>query len=85
MAKRETQSSKRWATFREIAEHFGVSETTVRLGRGVFATLRRVPLTGDCVRVPRADFEKLDRDMERAAVALDDGNVVPLEGRRKTA
>jgi hypothetical protein len=64
------QPSKRWATFQEIADHFCVSETTVREGRGVFARLRRVPLTPGRIVVPRADFERLDREMERAAVAL---------------
>ena len=70
--KPERKPSARWMTYREIADHFRVSEATVRLGRGVFARLRRVALTKGRVVVPRADFEKLDRDMERAAAALDD-------------
>ncbi len=63
--------SPKWATFQEIAAHFQVSEATVRLGRGAFAKLRRVSLTENRIVVPRADFERLDREMERASVALD--------------
>jgi transposase len=59
-------------SYREIAEYFGVGEATVRLGCGVFARLRRVALSDKCVRVPRADFDRLVRLMERRAVALDE-------------
>jgi hypothetical protein len=62
--------SPKWMTFREVADYFRVSEATVRLGRGVFGRLRRVPLTQNRIVVLRADFEKLDREMERCAVAL---------------
>jgi hypothetical protein len=64
------QPSPKWMTFREVADYFRVSEATVRLGRGVFARLRRVPLTENRIVVLRADFEKLDREMEQASVAL---------------
>lgn len=66
---KQTYSSK-WMTYKEVAAHFRVSEATVRLGRGVFARLRRVPLTEGRTVVLRADVEKLDREMERAAVTL---------------
>lgn len=63
--------SEKWATFQEIAAHFCVSEATVRLGRGAFASLRRVPLGPRRIVVPRADFERLDRELEKSAVSLD--------------
>lgn len=78
----ERPLSNRWMTFRQVADHFQVSEATVRLGRGVFARLRRVSLSRNRVVVLRADVERLDREMERAAVALE---VVSIESRRKTA
>lgn len=74
----------KWMTFREVADFFRVSEASVRLGRGVFGRLRRVPLSEKRIVIPRADVEKLDREMERAAVAP--SPVVSIEeGRRKTA
>jgi DNA-binding transcriptional regulator YhcF (GntR family) len=54
----------------EVATHFRVSETTVSRGLGVFGRLRRVQLTARRVVFVRTDVERLDRDMERAAVAL---------------
>ncbi len=45
------------------------SETTVRKGRGPFARLRRVTV-GRRTLILRTDFIKLDRELERAAVAL---------------
>jgi hypothetical protein len=78
--RKEKPRSSRWATFAEIAAHFCVSEPTVRLGRGVFAGLRRVPLTEHRIVVPRADFERLDREMERASCALDDDGRGKEEG-----
>lgn len=71
MPKKEKARSAKWATFREIADHFGVSVTTVRLGRGAFASLRRVPLSENRIAVLREDFEQLDRELEQAAVSLD--------------
>lgn len=82
--KRERPPSKKWATFQEVADHFCVSEVTVRLGRGVFGRLRRAPLTDGRTVVLRADFERLDRDMEREAVAPS-GEVVQLAERRRSA
>lgn len=55
----------------EVAEHFRVSVTTVSRGLGVFARLRRVPLTGHRVLYVRSDVEALSRKLERAAVALE--------------
>jgi hypothetical protein len=69
--KRERPLSPKWITFRQVADHFQVSEATVRLGRGVFATLKRVPVGDKRVLIPRAEVERLDRALERAAVALD--------------
>ena len=73
----------KWMTFREVADFFRVSEASVRLGRGVFARLRRVPLSERRIVIPRSDVERLDRDMERAAVAP--GVVSIDEGRRRSA
>ena len=75
--------------YREVAAYFGVSEATVRQGRGVFARLRRVTLTvghkgkAGRVGIPRGDVEKLGREMEQASRALVE--VVPLMERRKRA
>lgn len=81
--KEKTYSSK-WMTYQQVADHFQVSEATVRLGRGVFSRLRRVPLCNRRTVVLRADVERLDREMERAAVSL--SPVVSIdEGRRKSA
>ena len=85
--KQERPRSPRWATIKEISEHFCVSEPLVREGRGVFARLRRVKLTDNRVVVLRSDFERLDREMERAAVAIEDAppDVAHIDDRRKTA
>lgn len=69
--RRERPPSPSWVTFQEIADHFLVGEASVRLGRGVFARLRRVQLTDKRIVVLRKDFEQLDRDMEKVAVSLD--------------
>jgi hypothetical protein len=68
------QLSSKWMTFKQVAQHFCVSEATVRLGRGVFGRLRRVPLSAGRVVVPRSDVDKLDRELERRAVALSSPN-----------
>lgn len=74
--------SSKWMTYKEVAAHFRVSEATVRLGRGVFANLRRVALTAGRTVVLRSDVEKLDREMEREASAP--SAVVSIdEGRRR--
>ncbi|HEV2862881.1 MAG TPA: hypothetical protein VGX48_17830 [Pyrinomonadaceae bacterium] len=79
-----TQSySSKWMTYKEVAAHFRVSEATVRLGRGVFSKLRRVPLTAGRTVVLRADVEKLDREMVRAAFAPSPAVVSIEEGRKR--
>lgn len=76
MSRKKSQApSSRWMSFREVAEHFRVSETTVREGVGVFARLRRVPITPKRVVLVRSDVERLDREMERAARALDESDM----------
>lgn len=77
--------SKKWMSYAEVAEHFGVSEATVRLGRGAFGRLRRVALTERRVVIPRADVERLDREMERSALPLTPDVVSIQTRRRKTA
>jgi hypothetical protein len=66
----ERAPSSRWMTTKEVAGHFCVSEATVRLGRGVFAHLRRVPVTEKRVVYVRTDVERLSRMLERTAVAI---------------
>jgi hypothetical protein len=68
--RRKRPLSSKWMTYQQIADHFTVSEATVRLGRGVFGRLRRVPLSEKRVVVLRSDVERLDREMERVAVAI---------------
>lgn len=66
--KRERQPSAKWMTLQQVADHYQVSDTTIRVGRGKYATLRRVP--GKPILIPREDVEKLDRQMERDAKSL---------------
>jgi hypothetical protein len=80
----ERKASSKWMTFAEVAEHFAVSEATVRLGRGVFSRLRRAPITEGRTVVLRADVERLDRELERLAQPLT-GDVVRMEEHRRSA
>jgi hypothetical protein len=69
--RRKTENpSTRWMSIAEVAAHFRVSETTVSRGLGVFARLRRVRLTERRIVFVRTDVERLDRQMESAAVAI---------------
>jgi hypothetical protein len=52
-------SSSQWVTLREAADHFRVSETTIRLQRPPFDSLRHRKV-GRRTLIPRADIEKLD-------------------------
>lgn len=71
MGRRKAENpSTRWMSIAEVASHFRVSETTVSRGLGVFARLRRVQLTERRIIFVRTDVERLDRQMERAAVAI---------------
>ena len=60
----------RWMTTKEVAELFCVSAATVSRGVGVFARLRRVPVTEKRVIYVRTDVERLSRMLERAAVTI---------------
>jgi len=81
----EPAFSLKWATLEEVATHFRVSTTTVRLGRGPFALLRRVTV-GKRTLILRADFAKVDRELERSAVDLTGAGVADTEeGRSRRA
>jgi len=84
MSKRERKPSYKWATLQEVATHFCVSTTTVRLGRGPFARLRRVTI-GQRTLVLRAEFARVDRELERSAVDLTGGVTDIEEGRQRPA
>jgi hypothetical protein len=81
---RQRKPSFKWATLQEVADHFCVHETTVLRGTGVFARLRRVPLTEGRTVVLRSDFERLDRELEREAQSLT-GDLVQMDEHRKRA
>lgn len=51
--------SSQWMTLQETADHFRVSETTIRKQRPPFDTLRHRKVGGRTL-IPRADVEKLD-------------------------
>ena len=57
-------------TLTEVADHYCVSPETVRRGSGVLGRLRQVQITDGRVLIPRADVDKLDRYLERIAIAL---------------
>ena len=57
-------------TLTEVADHFCVSRETVRRGTGALGRLRQVQITDGRVLIPRADVDKLDRYLERIAVAI---------------
>jgi len=63
--------STRWMSLQETADHYRVSEATIRLGLGVFAELYRVNV-GRRVLIMRSSVDALDRRLERAAVKLRD-------------
>lgn len=79
-ARRERQPSLKYMTLQQAADHFCVDESTIRKGLGVFHRLALVP-TGRRTLVLRSSVDRLDRDLERAALGGDQG-VVSLEERR---
>ncbi|MGB7925552.1 MAG: hypothetical protein WCF57_20105 [Pyrinomonadaceae bacterium] len=80
-ARRERKPSFKYMTLSECADHFCVDEKTVRTGVGIFARLQLVSPTPRRTLVLRSSVEKLDRDLERAALVTD---VASIE-RRKSA
>lgn len=50
-------------TFQQVADHYGVDESTIRKKLGAFANLRHVPVASRRTLIPRIDVEKLDRDL----------------------
>lgn len=70
-ARRERQPSTKYMTLRETGDHFCVDESTVRKGLGVFSRLLLVA-TGRRTLVLRSSVERLDRELERAALVRSD-------------
>ncbi len=56
----------------QTAAHFGVSYTTIRKQRGIFAALRIVPVNGRKL-VVREDVEALDAQLQQPAQPASDG------------
>lgn len=61
-------SQSPYMTLNEVAAHFRVSETSVRLSRGDFAELRRVKM-GKRTLILRSSVEALERKLGRIAKA----------------
>jgi hypothetical protein len=68
-ARRERKPSFRYMTLLEAADHFCVNESTIRKGIGIFSRLQLVSPTPRRTLVLRASVDKLDRDLERAALS----------------
>jgi len=75
----ETREPHGFMSLKEVARHFAVSETTVRLSRGEFACLRRQyvggnPETrkGSRVLIVREDVVNLSKKLEREAMCVDE-------------
>jgi len=61
--RRERQLSSKWMTIQQVADHYAVDETTIRKKRGAFVNLRHSKVGERRTLIPRADVEKLDRDL----------------------
>jgi DeoR/GlpR family transcriptional regulator of sugar metabolism len=70
-----------YMTLNEVAAHFRVSETTIRLSRGDFVELKRVSM-GRRTMIMRSSVEALDRKLARSAKAASDP-VDELNERRR--
>lgn len=74
--------STKYMTLQQCADHYQVDESTIRKGLGVFNRLALVP-TGRRTLVLRSSVEKLDRELERDALAR--AGVVNIEEHRMSA
>lgn len=63
------------------AAHFGVSDTSIRLHRGLFVALRHVPINGRHM-VVKEDVLALSRRLEREAMSADEVCATEAEERR---
>lgn len=79
---RERQPSARYMTLQQAADHYCVDESTIRKGLAIFSRLALIP-TGRRTLVLRSSVERLDRELERAA--LGDDQVVNIEEHRRRA
>jgi len=80
-------------SLKQVAEHFAVSETTIRRGRHEFAGLRQRSIGGVLGKdgkmhgtrtlIPRVDVENLSRKLEREAMSVDAECVTEKEVRRE--
>lgn len=70
--KKPRKPSAQWMSLQEVADHFCVSESTIRQGSGVWGELQRVR-AGRRVLILRKSVDALDKRLERAAVKLVDG------------
>lgn len=83
ISRRKRQLSHKWATLQETADNFCTSTTSIRLGRGPYARLKRASVGGR-ILILRSSVDKLDRELERSAVDLT-GNVTDIEeGRQRS-
>jgi len=60
-----------YMSVKEVAAHYRMGETSVRMGRGDFAELKRVKMGGRTL-IMRASVEALDRKLARIAKAAND-------------
>lgn len=76
--------SFKYLTLQATADHYCVDESTIRKGVGVFGQLILVQPTPRRTLVLRSSVDKLDRALERAALAQ--AGVVSIEeGKRRRA
>lgn len=68
-------------SLKEVARHFGVSETTIRRSSHEFAGLRRQRIGGRLLIV-REDVMNLSRRLEREAMCAEEECVTEREERR---
>jgi len=69
LIKRNPLPSSKWMSLQQVADHYTVSEATIRQGLGVFAELATVKI-GKRRLVLRRSVDALDRRLERMAVSI---------------
>jgi hypothetical protein len=72
--------STKYMTLQQAADHYQVSESSIRKGLAVFSRLALIP-TGRRTLVLRSSVERLDRELERSALS----DVVDINEHRRSA
>jgi hypothetical protein len=72
--------SPKYMTLQQAADHYQVSESSIRKGLAVFSRLALIP-TGRRTLVLRSSVERLDRELERSVLS----DVVDINEHRRSA